>query len=107
LRSSFSGLGSSSSEGVHSHRLAPHWRYSASPFLPLPGAHAVGHPFVEIGGAHTNLYVCKPKSLPDFVAHAGKGDGDAPPLQLFDGAQQGVAAGGIDKVYASAVRKTL
>src|SRR5271165_1559247 len=60
---------------------------SIEPFLLLPGAHAVGHAFVEVGRPDDRLYARKPQPLSDFVAHASEGEGDALALQLFDRVQ--------------------
>src|SRR5215471_6127107 len=76
-------------------------------FVSLPGAHAVGHTLVEVSRADGGLYACQPESLSDFVAHPGKGEGDASALQLLDRAQQGVAAGGIGKVYRIGIQKNV
>ena len=57
----------------------------------LPGAHAIGHTFVEVGRAHNDLYAPKPQSLSYLVSHAGEGERDASALQLLDDVQQCVA----------------
>ena len=77
MRSFFSGSGSSCSEAAHNHRSAPSWGTGIQPFLPLPGAHPVGHAFVEVERADDSLYTSTPHALSYFVAHAGEGEGDA------------------------------
>ena len=76
-------------------------------FLPSPSAHAVGHTLIEVSRADGGLYACEPKPLSDLVAHPGKGEGDAPALQLLDCAQQGVAAGGVCEVHRIGVQKDM
>ena len=82
-----------------SHHSASPRGQAINPFLSLPGAHAVRHPFVEVSRTDHGLHATEPHSLSHLVAHAGKGEGDAPALQLLDGAQQCVAAGGVSEVY--------
>ncbi len=74
-------------------------------FLLLPGAHAVGHAFVEVGRTNGSLYAPEPHPLPYFVAHAGEGEGDALALQLLDGVQQRVAGSNVDEVHRLRVKK--
>src|SRR5262249_25732231 len=76
-------------------------------FLPLPGAHAVGHTLIEVSRADGGLYACEPKRLSDFIAPPGKGEGNPPALQLLDRTQQGVASGGVGKVYRIGVQKDM
>src|SRR5215471_5215079 len=76
-------------------------------FVSLPGPHAVGHTLVEVSRADGGLYACEPESLSDFVAHPGKGEGDASALQLLDRAQQGIAAGGVGKVDRIGIQKDM
>ena len=67
--------------------------------LLLPGAHTIGHAFVEVCRADDRLYASTPHPVPHFVAHAGKGEGDALALQLPDKIQQRVATAGVDEVH--------
>src|SRR5215831_3327653 len=76
-------------------------------FLPSPGAHAVGHTLIGVSRADGGLYACEPKPLSDLVAHPGKGEGDAPALQLLDRAQQDVAAGGVCEVQRIGIHKDM
>src|SRR5215472_11278620 len=71
----------------------------------LPGPHAVGHAFVEVGRAHHSLDAPAPKPLAHFVADPGEGEGDSLALKLFDGAQRRVAAAGVDEVNGIGVHK--
>src|SRR5271166_4353031 len=81
-------------EAKQTHFAVLAWTFSSSvprtehrAFLLLPGAHAVGHAFVEVGRPDDRLYARKPQPLSDFVAHASEGEGDALALQLFDRVQ--------------------
>ena len=65
----------------------------------LPGAHTIGHTFVEVGRAYDGLYTSKPHALPHMVAHTGEGERDALALQLLDDVQQCVAGAYVDLVY--------
>ena len=73
--------------------------------LLLPGAHAVGHTFVEVSRTDDSLYAPEPHPLSYLVAHAGEGEGDTLALQLLDGAQQRVAGAGVDEVHRICVQK--
>jgi CorA-like Mg2+ transporter protein len=70
----------------HHHRLLPSQSggRSVALFLLLPGAHAVGNAFVEIGRPDDRLYAREPHPLSYFVAHTGEGEDNASALQLFD-----------------------
>ena len=37
----------------------------------LPGTHAIGHTFVEVGRAHDGLYASEAHALPYVIAHTG------------------------------------
>src|SRR4029077_11879791 len=78
---------------------------SVALFLPLPGAYPVGHPFVEVSRTDDSLYATEPKPLSYFVAHAGEGEGNPLRLELLDGVQQRVAAGGVDEGYGIGVQQ--
>src|SRR6185436_3981050 len=67
--------------------------------LPRPGAHAIGHAFIEIRRTDRSLYASEPHALSHLVADAGKGHGDALAMQHLDEGQQLVTGGGVDKVY--------
>src|SRR6516162_5555154 len=87
------------------HSTARSCRHSIEPFLPLPGAHAVGHTFVEVGRADGGLYAAEAHPLPYFVAHSGEGEGYTLALQLLDEVQQRAAGAGVDEVYRISVQK--
>ena len=74
-------------------------------FLLLPGAYAIGHPFVEVGRAHEGFEARSPHALPDVVAHTGDREGDALALQLLDEVQQGVAGAYVNLVHCLCVHK--
>src|SRR5262249_44544421 len=67
--------------------------------LLLPGAHAIGHTFVEVGRAHDGLHASEAHALPDVVAHTGDGEGDALALQFLDEVQQCVGGAYVDEVH--------
>src|SRR5262249_23011999 len=90
-----------------SHQSAAPRRQASKVFLPLTGAHAVGHAFVEVGRAHRSLYASQLKARSYFAAHAVKGEGDPLPLQLLYGVQHRVAASGIDEVDRIRIQKDL
>jgi hypothetical protein len=71
--------------------------------LLLPGAHAVGHTFVEVGWADSSLYAADPHPLAYFVAHTGEGEAD--PLALSgDRASAFNAASAMHKVIEITLR---
>jgi hypothetical protein len=71
----------------------------------LPGAHAIGHTFVEVGRAHDGLYTPEPHALPYVVAHMGEGERDALALQFLDEGQQCVGGAYVDLVHCLCVRE--
>src|ERR1700752_1336542 len=79
--------------------------HSVEAFLPLPGAHAVGHTFVEVGRADGSLYAREPHLFPYFGAYTSEGKGDALAAQLFDLVQRLVAGAGVNEVHRICVQK--
>src|SRR5215469_14398101 len=82
-------------------------RACLGPRLPLPGAHAVGHTFVEVGRSDDSLDAPNPHPLSYFVAHPGEGEGDASALQLLDEIQQCVTGAGVDEVHRVCVEENM
>src|SRR5262249_11205125 len=68
-------------------------------FTLLPGAHAIGHPFMEVGRADDSLGGPEPHWLSYLVANPGEGEGDTLALQLLDRGQQLVAGTDVDEVH--------
>jgi hypothetical protein len=73
----------------------------------LPSAHAVGHPFVEVGRSYGCLYPSNSHPLSYAVTHTGEGEGDALALQLLDEDQQRIAGAGVDEIHRVCVQKNL
>ena len=44
--------------------------------LPLPGAHSIGDPFMEIAWSYDCLYSCTPHIVSDRVAHPHESNSD-------------------------------
>ena len=64
--------------------VAPTWLSSVRTALPLPSAHTIRCPFIEIARSHDCLYPGEPHIVSDGVAHARESNADTPALQLFD-----------------------